>query len=127
VFKCPLEPQNKRQRTRQDAVGPSQSIANYLAVVESQSALQNAEELNNALAANKHAIQHNPLDNPNPSRPEHNVPLDSEDNDQPVPNLDHQFEPPSSPSEDSEPCEPTPPLLEEFVLSFGEYIRGAYY
>ncbi|KAH9807999.1 hypothetical protein DFH28DRAFT_911671 [Melampsora americana] len=127
VIKCPLGPQNKRQRTRRDAVGPSQSIANDLAVVESQSALQNAEELNNALAANQHAIQHNPLDNPNPSRPEHNVPLDSEDNDEPITNLDHQFEPPSSPSEDSEPREPTPPLLEEFVPSFGEYIRGAYY
>lgn len=121
VIKCPLGPKAKKQRPSEPA-GPSQAAAAELAAVESQSALQNAEDLNNALAAHQYGIASNPAN----TSGQHDVSSDSEI-EEPNPNNHIQFDPPLSPSEGTEGREPTPPLVGGFTLSFGEYIRGSYY
>ncbi|KAH9807650.1 hypothetical protein DFH28DRAFT_834424, partial [Melampsora americana] len=59
VIKCPLGPKVKKSRPNVDPVGSSSQALAKFSVVESQSALANAEELNQALMENRN-VTHEP-------------------------------------------------------------------
>ncbi|KAH9815483.1 hypothetical protein DFH28DRAFT_1126225 [Melampsora americana] len=128
VIKGPLGPKQKRQRGNAEPSSSSQAVSAELAAVESQSALANAEELNSALAGSQHqqatqttpdVIQQGHLDSP-PSDAEINWANPNDGDLQPSSSL--------SPSSDTnETSTPPTPLPTKLPMSFGEYIRGAYY
>ncbi|EGG10579.1 uncharacterized protein MELLADRAFT_60358 [Melampsora larici-populina 98AG31] len=120
VIKCPLGTKAKKSRTNAQPVGlSSQDLTNF-SVIESQSALSNAEDLNNALMDNRN-VNHEPA-NPNALTHSKDLTSDAElgqdylgdHHDDPFHNSDQSQLLPLSPTNTNEPGTP------RVNMSFGE-------
>ncbi|EGG10189.1 uncharacterized protein MELLADRAFT_103637 [Melampsora larici-populina 98AG31] len=123
VIKGPLGPKPKRQRAPGAPKGSSQADAE-LTAVEFQSALANAEELNRALA--KVQNQQDNQNYPYADQQGHlHSPPSNADMNGPKPNIGYKSS--SSVSSQSVMVDAPTPQSTGLPMSFGEYIRGAYY